>query len=36
MANNDILWFEFGVRNEVTKTLSEILQIAEDLQDLMS
>jgi len=35
MANNDALWFEMGVRDNVSKTISDILQKAEDLQDLM-
>lgn len=36
MATGDKLWFELGVRDSVSKSLSDILEKAEELQDVMS
>lgn len=35
MANSDKLWFELGVRDEVSKTLGDIMNQAEALKDMM-
>ena len=36
MASNDKLWFDMGVRETVSKTITDILDKAEELQDVMS
>ena len=35
MANNDKLWFDFGIREDVSKKLSEIMIQAEDLKETL-
>ena len=35
MAAEDTMWFELGVRDNVSKTLSSLMEKTEDLKDAM-